>query len=301
VTDVAGGEDPWRRHLHAAVDYILDGPGSGDMDEWATQALASLGVFFRAAGLALDYEAGRIKAGDLDRRRGIFPAGGYVYPLWHHASIDVEQATADAWCQHGRETRDDASVPAETAQRILAAIFHPIANASCDVWLCHLADALDALQYGERPPLLEPSSKRIWGKGHGRTAYSIRLRALAWAEFQKAGGLMSKTEAIEVIADEFDLDTSSIRGWYEAAEKQVGPALVNEEMQRARNGGLHYRSIKDRCDRGIALDDASTRLRRYFEVEFGSHMLKSLAATYCHLPRKRARKVRAARRKKSSL
>ena len=192
-------------------------------------------------------------------------------------------------------------VPPENVRRVLAAIFHPIANASCDTWLCRLADALDALQYGERPPLLEPSSRRIWGKGHGRTAYSTRLRALAWAEFQKAGGLMSKTEAIEVIADEFDLDTSSIRGWYEATEKQVGPALVNEEMQRARNDGLHYRSIKDRCDRGIALDDASTRLRRYFEEEFGSHMLKSLAATYCHLPRKRARKVRAARRKKSSL
>ena len=299
MTDVAGGEDPWRRHLHAAVDYILDGPGSGDMDEWATQALASLGHFIRSAELAIDYEAGRIKAG-FDRRRGIFPAGGYAYPSWQRASIPVEKSTADVWCQDGGEARD-ATMSPETVQHILAAILYPIANTSCDVWLCHLADALDALQYGERPPLLEPSSRRIWGKGHGRTACSIRLRALAWAEFQKAGGLMSKTEAIEVIADEFDLDTSSIRGWYGATEKQVGPALVNEEIRRARSCGLHYRSIQDRADRSMALDDASTRLRRYFEDEFGSQMLKSLAATYCHLPRKRARKVRAARRKKSSL
>ena len=48
MADVDSGEDPWRRHLHAAVDYILDGPGSGDMDEWATQVLASLGHFIRA-------------------------------------------------------------------------------------------------------------------------------------------------------------------------------------------------------------------------------------------------------------
>jgi hypothetical protein len=96
MTDVTGGEDPWRRHLHAAVDYILDGPGSGDMDEWATQALASLGHFIRAAWLALDYEAGRIIAGDVDRRRGIFPAGGYAYPLWQGASIDVALPTHGA-------------------------------------------------------------------------------------------------------------------------------------------------------------------------------------------------------------
>ena len=300
MADVDSREDLWRRHLHAAVDYILDGPRSGDMDEWATQALASLGHFIRSAELAIDYEAGRIKAG-FDRRRGTFPAGGYADPLWQRASIPVEKSTADAWCRAGGKAREEDRMSPETAQHILAAILHPIANTSCDVWLCHLADALEALQYGERPPLLKPSSRRILGKGHGRTAYSTRLRALAWAEFQKAGGLMSKTEAIEVIADEFDLDTSSIRGWYDAIEKQAGPALVNEEIQRARSCGLHYRSIRDRTDRNMALDDASTRLRRYFEEQFGSEMLKSLAATYCHLPRKRARKVCAVRRKKSSL
>ena len=78
MADVDSGEDPWRRHLHAAVDYILDGPGSGDMDEWATQVLASLGHFIRASWLALDYEAGRIRAGMLIGAAGYFRLAGML-------------------------------------------------------------------------------------------------------------------------------------------------------------------------------------------------------------------------------
>ena len=100
-----------------------------------------------------------------------------------------------------------------TIQRAVAAILYPIASTSYHPWLFGLSDALEALRFGEQPPVLKPSSRGLRSIGQARTEYTLRLTALAWVQFQVAAGLRNKTQAIEEVAAAFEKDGRSIRGW----------------------------------------------------------------------------------------
>lgn len=292
ATALQGDEDRGRRQLYAAVDRLLDGPGSGDMDRWVTEVLVSLGHFVRAARLAIDYEFGRILDG-VDRPQGSFRSGKDFYPAWEGAWIDVERPTADKWCQLGRESWG-SPMSSETVQRALEAILFPIASTSYHPLLDSLVDALEALRFGEQRPLLKPSAKGLRSIGQAREEYRLRLRALAWAEFQIAAGRMTKAKAIEEIAGEFERDPSSIRSWHGSVAKEFGAARVNEVMARAQVRGAIYRRLKKQADDGIPLNDADVRWQRHCEKHFDAAALTSLAGEWSRLPRKRGPKEHAA-------
>ena len=276
--------DRGRKQLHAAVDRLLDGPGTGDMDRWATEVLASLGYFVRAARFAIDYEVGRILHG-VDRRHGSFPIGNDVYPAWEGAWIDVEDATADEWCQRGGDSRG-AYMPPETVQRALAAILYPIASTSYHPWLFELSDALDALRFGEQPSVLKPSARGLRSIGQARTEYTLRLTALAWVQFQVAAGLSNKTQAIGDVATAFEKDERSIRSWDGSVVKELGAARVDEVMTNAQVSGACYRMLLAQVDEGNPRDRSAMRYKRHYKNLFGDEALKSLAEAWARLPRK---------------
>lgn len=172
----------YRNRLHEAVDRILDGPDWGDVDKWARQVLVDLGLFVRVATPAFDYEVGRIISG-VERRQGHFPSN----LSWEGAEINVTRQRAQEWIAAGDIARGERP-SSEVQQQALAAVLRPIAKVSCHTWLHDLAEALDALRFGEVTPPLNHSNRGLCGDGKGMSAWQQRLEALRWIEFRVAAG-----------------------------------------------------------------------------------------------------------------
>jgi hypothetical protein len=219
----------YRLRLHEAVDRLLDGPDWGDVDKWVRQVLVDLGLFVRVAAPALDYEVGRIISG-VGRHHGHFPSN----LSWEGAELSVSTRDAKAWIAAGDAARAEVP-PSEIQQEALAALFYPIANISLHHWLADLADALDALRFGEVRPPLEPSDRGLWGAGKGLSAWDQRLQALCWIEFQVAAGKVNTiTAAHKIVARQLGPRAHTIKAWRRSAEKELGRAVVREKLELVR-------------------------------------------------------------------
>ena len=117
-----------------------------DRYEWVVQVLEGLGGFFRAATLALYYEAGRVISGV------IRPRGSSDGPTWQGAALEVDPETAHKWVAAGEAALNNRKYSphfAELVQRTLSDVLYPIANLSHHAWLMDLAVALRALPLRE--------------------------------------------------------------------------------------------------------------------------------------------------------
>jgi hypothetical protein len=271
----------YRHRLHEAVDRILGGPDWGDFDKWARQVLVDLGLFIRVAAPALDYEVGRIIAG-IDRPLGHFPQN----LSWEGAGLVTDAKEADDWMAAGSVARG-ARPPPETQQRALAALLRPIASVSCHSWLHDLAEALYALSFGEVLPLVERSARGLTGIGKGRTAWELRLCALAWVEFQVAAGKVeSKTEALETAAGEFGRGVETVRDWRRTTIGELGEQVVQERLGLAQRAGELWRSINDQLGNGN-INEHDRRLHAHFQKAYSYEVLKQMGTEYVNLPRKK--------------
>jgi hypothetical protein len=280
--------DEERRRLHDAVDRIVDGPAGDSVDEWVVQVLADIGSVFRAAAPALDYEVGRVISG-VDRPLGHFPSH-FPSNSWQGASICVGPQQANAWIAAGEAARSDRPSPT-THQRALAAWFRPIASLSCHSWLQNLADALDALRFGEVHEIISPSPSGLHGYKHARTVWMTRLHALAWAEFQFRAKLMKKTEAEWEVVSACGLrDPGSIADWKRRTKELFGRAVVQENLEWAAAMGRRYRSIQDQLFSGRIEKSEVTHEIGYLDRVFGRGQLEDIAQTYKAQARKSAKK-----------
>ena len=282
-----------RRRLREAVDRILDGPDDSDVDRWVVQVLVDLGSFVRAAAPALDYEVGRVISG-VDRPLGDF---GNVSPSnlsWQGAGIAADPQQAKDWIAAGRKARSERPPPA-TQQRAFASLLRPIASISCYSWLHDLSDALDALSFGEVLPTLTPSARGLAGIGMGRMACWLRLRALAWVEFQVAAGkIRTKEQARERVAEKFGRDVDTILYWRRSTIKELGKAVVHERLEFCRRTGKLWRAINERLanDR---LDERDQRFLKLFENAYSDEKLERMAKSLRTFPvRAEPRRTRSA-------
>jgi hypothetical protein len=286
-----------RRALYKDVDRMIDGPGAPVSDEWVLQVLEGLGGFFRAATLALYYEAGRVISG-VTRPRGSFPLSSDG-PSWQGAALEVDPETANEWIAAGEaalNNRKHTPHLAELVQRTLSDVLYPIANLSHHAWFVGLAVALRALPLGEVKPLLKPSSKALRPYGRGMTGWQLKLAALAWANFQVAAKKANMMEAFWDVADAFGLKegSSSVQDWRKAAEKHLGRAVVRETLETARNMGQLYLLVSEPFSNGQISKSAADHYSEYFEEVWGSKRLKRIGQAFHAIPNKEQ-----ARKKKS--
>ena len=272
-----------RRRLIEAVDRILNGPDDEDVDQWVRQVLVDLGLIVRAAEPALDYEVGRVIFG-IERRHGYFPSN----LSWEGAELSGSRQQAEAWIAKGHAAR--ASRPSsEVQQQALAALLRPIANASCHTWLHELAEALDALRFGEVTPPLNPSDRGLWGDGKGMSAWQQRLEALRWIEFQVAAGKVNtKDDAREIVARELGPRFHTIKAWRRSAEEVLGRAVVCEELRLARRMGERVRHINGMIAKGEANERDRLSCTRY-EGAYSDEGLKGLRQRFKELRRKKSK------------
>jgi hypothetical protein len=282
-----------RRQLHAAADRILHGPVDGNIDGWVVQVLVDIGSVIRAAGTVLDYEVGRIMSG-VDRPEGNFNNTSWDLS-WQGAGIEPTPEQAYDWISKGQAARGDRP-SAATQQRALAALLRPIASISCHSWLHDLADGFDALSFGEAPGIFGRSTSGLHGYKQARSIWQIRLRALAWAEFQYRAKLMKKTTAIGEVASAFGIRNSdSITDWKKRAKALFGPEIVQEQLRFSGAAGLQYHSLKVKIGSGAVERSAVAHEMEYFERLFGPDILVRLAQAY----KQRARKNRKANKTKA--
>jgi len=272
-----------RRRLIEAVDHIVDGPDDEDIDKWVRQVFVDIGLLIRAAAPALHYEVGRIMS-RVERRRGHFPSN----LSWEGAELSVNPQQAKAWIKAGKAARGDRP-PSEVQQQALAALLRPIANVSCHTWLYDLAEALDALRFGEVTPLLNPSDRGLWGDGKGMSAWQQRLEALRWIEFQVAAGKVNtKDDAREIVARELGPRFHTIKAWRRSAEEVLGRAVVSEELRLAHRTGERVRHINGMMAKGEATERDRLSCTRYEEA-YSNEALKGLGQRFKELPRKKSK------------
>jgi hypothetical protein len=271
-----------RHRLYEAMDHIVDGPGTNDVDGWVRQTLVGIGLVIRSAHLALHYEIGRVVSGR-DRPHGYFPNN----LSWEGSAIRVGPDQAAEWVAAGQAALDQTLPSVETQQRALAALFRPIASIALHAWLHDLADGLDALSFGEVQPIMTRSARGLAAKGKGRTAWRLRLSALRWVEFQVAARkIKRKREAYDLVADQFGRSSQAIQEWRKDTTTVLGSAAVREALDTSRRLGELAATIK----RQVAAGTADDRYRDYLmdlEKTYSEDSLKKLAKSFKALPRKK--------------
>jgi hypothetical protein len=271
-----------RHRLYKAVDHIVGGPDSDDVDSWVRQTLVAIGLVVSAAHVALHYEIGRVVSGT-DRPRGEFPSN----LSWVGAAIRVDPDRAAEWVAAGGTALDETLPSVETQQRALAAVLRPIATIALHPWLHDLADGLDALSFGEVQPIMARSARGLAGKGKGRTAWRLRLSALRWVEFQVAARkIKTKTEAYEAVATQFLRTSQVVQEWRKGAATALGSAVVREALELSRRLGELASTIKQQVADGTA-DDNYRDYLIHLETTYSADSLRKLAKSFKALPRKK--------------
>jgi hypothetical protein len=237
------------------------------------------------AAPALDYECGRVCDG-VDRASGIFEASS-PFARWEGAGICVDAPTANRWTDSGHAKRSAAPSPA-VVRKILIAILGPISRASYHPWLFELVDGLDALAFGEQRTILKPAVDGLHSIGRGRDAWTLRLHAVAWMEFQVTSEILSKPAAERAAAAAYGRDVRSVRDWRQLANDKLGSMRVDAEVDYARACGRDYRLIRNRIESGIRDPGMARRIAHYNDV-FGSDDLKRSGQAFRNLPRKKSR------------
>jgi hypothetical protein len=266
-----------RKRLHRAIDLIFDGPAVGKEWIWAKEVTLGFSEFIGAAGRALDIIAGEALA-----PVAVPPEAIRAYRIGDR-HLAVRLKLNDRWEEIGRKARN-VGLSDEERRRVAIALLRTISPAH--PILEEMSDAVDALPFGEVKAILKPSSKGFHGIGHGRSAWDLRLKGLQCAEYLIRAGIMRKTDAIEAVAEAFNLTVQAVRGWYEqaAAETHFGIQHVEARVCVARSAGFWLK----RCAQENANLPGDKQLHEpnAFEPIFGLEALRDYGRKFQQLPRK---------------
>jgi hypothetical protein len=123
-----------------------------------------------------------------------------------------------------------------------------------------LAEALQALEYGETLPILEPAKE---GRKRKFRELKLQLWALCFIEYEQALGVL-KNQLQSKVKEAFGVSESTVRGWERQLPTQLDPFSVDHALSRAKhcgevdraNGSMHF-------ERTWGLTALLTRLRGF--------------------------------------
>jgi hypothetical protein len=171
----------------------------------------------------------------IDHKIGLAIAGfGNIPDLATQTRTPAYNELRESVNSHRHEAAGQSRDLASGVQRkALSNLFNAMAasprGSLCDA----LAEALQALEYGETLPIFEP----VKG-GRKRQFRELRLQlwALCFIEYQQVlGGL--KYELQSEVEEAFGVSLSTVRGWDRQLRKQLDPFYVANALSRARRCG----------------------------------------------------------------
>ena len=175
----------------------------------------------------------------------------------------------------GRTILVEGGIANDPAKERLALIDHLRANPGGLpghlAW--RLMEALEALEYGDVHPLLEPKTTDFSKPAYSRMM--LQLQALQFIEYRAARGI-KKLLAVEEVANVYGCAESTVRNWREPLCKRIGYLKVTSELAFAHNAGASRRRARrsiiqhhDNAYGDDALQEAGAKYKSIlgFEVE----------------------------------
>ena len=148
----------------------------------------------------------------------------------------------------------------QVQRKALSNILNAMASPFCESIFDPLAEALEALEYGETLPLLEPARD---GRKRKFRELKLQLLALCFVEYQRTLG--RRVDQLESdVKDAFCVSESTVRGWKRQLKTQLDPFNVDNALLRAEHCGK-----VDRADGGAR-----------FEQTLGLKALKKWGSQY---------------------
>jgi hypothetical protein len=130
-------------------------------------------------------------------------------------------------------------------------------------------EALEALEFGETLPLVEPIHTR---KRTGLTAYRAKLTAIAFVEYQSKKGV-KKHQSMDEVAREFGQSADAVKDWPVDLREVLGNSEVERILTEARGSGAQY--LEERRNLSDGPDWCE-----YFEGHYGRPAMLRAAARF---------------------
>lgn len=269
-----GSRDDLRRHVEILIDELLalrqeTDPSGGEesaklKDIHALDALDTAGkLVISLAGWAIAHNLGRALRG-----LGFIPLA--PSRVGHLPEYKDARTAADSHKNEltGRAIITEGGIANDPGTERLVLIDHLRANPGGLpgrlAW--RLMEALEALEYGDVHPLLEPRTTDFSKPAYSRMM--LQLQALQFVEYRAARGI-KKFHAVEEVAEAYGCAESTVRNWREPLCKRIGYLKVTSELAFAHNAGASMRraqrSIIRHHDKiyGVdALHDAGEKYKR---------------------------------------
>lgn len=244
-----GSRDDLRRYVEVLIDELLElrqetDPSGGEettklKDVHALDALDTAGrLVISLAGWAIAHNLGRASRG-----LGFVPLA--PSRVGHLPEYKDARDAADSHENElaGRTFLAEGGIANDPAKERLVLIDHLRANPGGLpghlAW--RLVEALEALEYGDVHPLLEPRTTDLSKPAYSRMM--LQLQALQFVEYRTARGT-KKLHAVDEVADAYGCAVSTVRNWREPLCKRIGYLKVTSELAFAHNAGASRRRAR---------------------------------------------------------
>jgi hypothetical protein len=211
-----------------------------DKDALANKALriaSELGAY--VSGWAVDHKIGLAIEG-----LGNIPDLGIQTrtPAYNQLRASVNSHRHEA-AGRGRST----DLASRVQRRALSSLFNAMTSGVRESLYDPLAEALEALEYGETLPILEPVKD---GRKRKFRELKLQLRALCYIEYMQVLAA-PKNQLQSKVKEAFGVSESTVRGWERQLPTQLDPFHVENALSRAKrcgeadraNGSMHFERI----------------------------------------------------------
>jgi hypothetical protein len=239
---------------------------------------------FEALSLALDLVS-HVAGWAIDHQCGLAKEGLESLPLFdpeiHKLPEYSRQQRLVDTHEHeriGALTKIEGSDNAQVARRIVRNILLADNTLLVDHrgvfphWLNYsLRTALQALDYGERSPLLEPIKA---GKKRDLTQLRLQLTAVSMVAYRQGLG-MTEEAAREYVAKRMGQSEETLKSWKTRLRDKFGYLVVESELQVARKCANSVKIQMEARDQGFPVVDPDD-----IALEYNDEALKRLAVDY---------------------
>jgi hypothetical protein len=125
-------------------------------------------------------------------------------------------------------------LPDDERRKALSNLFNAMTNPFRQSPWDTLAEALQALEFGETLPILEPVKS---GRKKGFRELRLQLYALCFIEYKQALGGSKKYKLQSEVKEAFGVSSDAVRGWHRQLSTQLDPFYVANALSRARRCG----------------------------------------------------------------
>ncbi len=293
---IASTRECVRSDLKCAVDELLDGPADGDVAGWSKRVIHGISTFVRAADPALTYQIGKASLDDEfnDLERLVWPTppdANWFGDLQKQQPWSSSGPHADRMRQGRQALEDWTSVDPACRRKWLANLILALSKGSNMPPLAELAEALVALDFGERRPILAPAK----GLHFSATGYRRRVLQVHMYEHRcfrvamKATTTITFDSAIAVAiaagrrhpdsTASTEVEAQSVTKWWTALRKDLGSALLIETKARALHAAAAYTKLQAVQADGDLADDQSDHVRS-IEQWYAGYRLIQLCTEY---------------------